>query len=166
MGFHVLHMGKEMEHHGKEREHHFRKENWGSQWIGERGREKRKGKEKKKKENWRVIGRREGNFSCCIPSLWLERGLTEDGEKIKERKRNKGMWDTIEGGSGIILEREKNGVLEGFFERWGCDFQMWNQIVFWKRFGLLFGLKLVCILEEIRATVRGEISPCFGRDSG
>ena len=57
--------------------------------------EERKGKvkkkRKKKKENWRVIGRREGNFSCCIPSLWLERGLTEDGEKIKERKRNKGM---------------------------------------------------------------------------
>ena len=61
---------------------------------------------------------------------------------------------------------ERNGVLEGFFERWGCDFQRWNQIVFWKRFGLLFKVKLVRILEKIRAAVRGEISPCFGRDLG
>ena len=34
---------------------------------------------------------------------------------------------------------------------------------FFVRFQLLFGVKSICILEEIRAVVRGEISPCFGR---
>ena len=41
-----------------------------------------------------------------------------------------------------------------------------NQSVFWKRFRLLFGVKSIRVFEEIQASVRGEISPCFRRDSG
>ena len=41
-----------------------------------------------------------------------------------------------------------------------------NQFDFWKRFRLLFGVKSVWFLEEIRSAVRGEISPVFGGDLG
>ena len=37
--------------------------------------------------------------------------------------------------------------------------------MFYKKFELLFGVKSVRVLEEIRTTIRGEINPCFGRDS-
>ena len=38
--------------------------------------------------------------------------------------------------------------------------------MFWKRFKLLFGVKSVCVLEEIQAVVWGEISPNFRKDLG
>ena len=40
-----------------------------------------------------------------------------------------------------------------------------NQFDFWKRFGLLFGVKSVMFLEEVQAAIWGEISLVLGRDS-
>ena len=53
-----------------------------------------------------------------------------------------------------------------FFKAISAAIQGKNQYGFWKRFELLFEVKLVHVFKEIQASVQSEISPCFGRDSG
>ena len=158
-----------------------------------RTREKKRQRKIKLEGDWK---RRRKPFLLCLPSPWLEMGLIKDWENIKERKRKEGNGDTIEVGSGIILDREKwrfrrifwevrlwfsevksNSVLEKiratiqgeispYFGKDSGCCSGRNQSVFWKRFRLLFGVKSYHVLEEIQVVVRGEISPYFGRDLG